>query len=324
LRGVPAAPRALAAALLLVILAPLAGCGGGATATVAAQGSGPRLRWAPPHLDDPVTIRLGDGYTTSRLPPDQDAVIELPDTVKRGGVTIEGGHDVVIVGGQIAIPQGTPMGIENNRFRTGVYIKGATGTVHVEGVRLAAGRGVEWDAVDVAAPRATVQLENIRADRLHGSLDGFHADVVQPWGGVRNLRIDRLTASSDYQGVTIPVDAGPIGRAELGNVDVSGLGDGSGGGGHLLWLTSGTEGCDSYPVQLRRFYVEPRPQAKFSKSVWPQVKHPPGCAALVRRGTISWPQLPSVRGAVLHGAPSRSFVPAGVAGLDYASPGYRR
>jgi hypothetical protein len=315
-----AAPRAWVAALLLAAVAALVGCGGGATATVAAQGQGPKLRWAPPHLDDPITVRLGDGYTTTKLAPDQDARIELPDTVKRGGVTIEGGHDVVIVGGQIAIPPGTPSGIENNRFRTAVYVKGATGTVHLEGLRLSAGQGVEWDAVDVAAPAATVQLENVRADRLHGTLDGFHADVIQPWGGVRNLRVDRLTASSDYQGVTIPVDAGPIGRAELGDVNIKGLGDGSGGGGHLLWLTSGTDECDSYPVQLRHFYVEQRPEAKFSKSTWPQVGHPPACGARVQRGTISWPRLPSITGVVLHGQPPRGgFVPVG-----YASPGYRR
>lgn len=322
--GALAAPRACVAALLLSAFVALVGCGGSATTTVAAQGPGPKLRWAPPHLDDPVTVRLGDGYTTTKLPPDQDARIELPDTVKRGGVTIEGGHDVVIVGGQIAIPPGTPPGNENNRFRTGVYVKGATGTVHLEGLRLSAGREVEWDAVDIAAPEAIVQLENVRADRLHGSLDGFHADVIQPWGGVRNLRVDRLTASSDYQGVTIPVDAGPIGRAELVNVNIQGLGDGSGGGGHLLWLTSGTAECNAYPVQLRSFYVEPRPEAKFSKSTWPQAGHPPACGARVHRGTISWPLLPSVTGAVLRGRPPRgAFVPVGVAGLGYSSPGYR-
>lgn len=317
--------RALLSMATLLLTASAAGCGGDDPRPVPDRGSSAKLRWAPPELEDPVSIQLDDGYSSTRLPTSQDAVLHLPSSVKRGAVTIEGGHDVVIVGGRIAIPAGTPSGTENNRFRTGIYIKGATGTVHVEGVRLSAAEDVEWDAIAIAAPEAVVQLENIRADRLRGTYEGLHADVIQPWGGVKSLRVDRLTASTNYQGITIPVDLGPIGRAQLSNVNLRGLAEGVEGGGHLLWLTSGNESCDSYPVELRNVFIEPRPEAKFSKAFWPQLEHPPECGARTRDGVATWPQLPDVEGEVLVGPPPRgSFVPLGRAGLEYVSPGYRR
>ena len=319
-----ATSRRIAVATAVLALLGLCSCGTSSSTSVAARSGTAKLRWGPPRLDDPVTIDLDGGYTDTRLSTSQDAIINLPDTVKRGGVTIEGGRNVVLIGGQVTIPAGTPAGVENNRFRTGLYIKGATGTVHVEGVRFSGAVDTEWDAVDIAAPAATVQLENVRADRLRGSFEGFHADAVQPWGGVEALRVDRLTASSNYQGITIPIDNGPIARAELSNVDLHGFGTGEDGGGHLLWLTTGADTCTSYPVRLRHVFIEPRPETKFSKAFWPHLGHPPECGARTRDGIATWPGLPYVDGGVLFGAPRRgSFVPAGLAGLDYVSPGYR-
>ena len=162
------------------------------------------LRWPPPRLVDPATIKLpSTGYTESQLDPDRDYIVDLPARDKRGGVTLIGGHNVVIVGGHITVPRSAQ---PEDRFRRALYIKDATGTVHVEGVVLDSAPGAVWDGIDIAAPEATVQLENVRVDGVRGSLAGYHGDVVQPWGGVRALRVDRLSASSDYQGLTIPID----------------------------------------------------------------------------------------------------------------------
>lgn len=303
----------------------LYGCSASARDSTEARVARGKLRWAPPALSDPETIDLGDGYSNTKLEPTQDAILRLPDGVKHGAVTIEGGNDIVLIGGAIKIPPGTPPGVANNRFRIGLYIKGTTGTVHAEGLSFSAAPGVEWDAIDINAPQATVQLENIRAERLRGGYDGLHADVIQPWGGVRVLRVDRLSASSNYQGLMIPIDRGPIGRAVLSRIDLRGLSADAVEGGHLLWLTSGTRTCAGYPVQLRDFYIEPRPGVPFGKSVWPQWRRPAGCNARARHGVITWPGLTSVNGGVRAGSPPRGeYVPPGVAGSAYASPGYHR
>jgi hypothetical protein len=281
------------------------------------------LRWAPPELRDPETIALDDGYTDMTLDPERDYVIELPHGDKHGGVTIEGGHDVVLIGGHVTLPPGAPPGAANDRYRTGLYLKGQTGTVHVEGLLLDAAPGVRWDAIDIDAPAATVQLENIRADGVRGGFHSFHADVVQPWGGVRALRIDRLTASSNYQGLTLPIDKGPIGGARISHVDLHGLAAGAQGTGHLLWLTTGSRTCHDYPVLLHDVYVSPRAGETLADGVWPQRGRPRGCAARVRRGVASWPRLPAVHGVVHAGSPpDGAYVPPGVAGAGYVSPGY--
>lgn len=311
-----AAPPSLALALAALLLA---GCGGADS-----DPSGELLRWPPPILSDPERIEVSEGYTHITLAPDEDATIHLPAGKKRGGVTVEGGNDIVIIGGEIAVPASSEDAGLESRHRTGLYIKGATGTVHVEGIRFGGAEGAEWDAVAIAAPAATVQLENIRVDHVRGSFAGLHGDVVQPWGGVESLRIDRMTASSNYQGLMIPTDLGPIGEADLSHVDLRGLDQDAEKGGHLLWLTSGASGCAAYPVRLRRLYVEPRSDLSLGGSVWPEGERPAGCAARVTAGTASWPRLPSVQGVVRSGSPAGGpYVPLGTAGGDYVSPGYR-
>jgi hypothetical protein len=306
----------------LLVAALAAGCGGG-EARPAASSVEP-LRWAPPSLVKPLRVQLGDGYTNTTLGPRTDARIVLPKHDKVGGVTIEGGHDIVLVGGEITVPvAAAPSGAENDRYRTAIYIKGATGTVHIEGVRLTGEPGADFDGIDIAAPEATVQLQNIRVDGVTGGFHGFHGDVVQPWGGVADLRISRLTGSTNYQGLMLPVDLGPIGSAEISRVNLRGQDREVDEGGHLIWLTAGSRSCLSYPMKLRAVFLRPRRDRRFARSVWPEVGRPDGCAAKHAGGSVSWPALPQVEGSVRDGAPPRGdFVPPGLAGVRYSSPGY--
>jgi hypothetical protein len=268
---------------------------------------------------NPTTIVLGNGYTRTTLSPTRDYVIRLPDTVKTGGTWIIGGHDVVIVGGAIAISADAP---SDTSHRTGIYIKDATGTVHVEGVSIDAAGGAAIDGIGISAPQATVQLENMRVVGLHGGFNSFHADVVQPWGGVGDLRIDRLTGSSDYQGLTLQQDIGAIGSAQLSHVDLTATDPPTiDGGGHMLWLTSGSSSCSAFPITFGDVYVQPRSGRTMPNSVWPQKNTPTACH---ESGTSfgTWPDLP-YSGGVNAGAPADgSYVPADVAGLGYDSPGY--
>jgi hypothetical protein len=312
------------AACLVLLVAVAQGCG----AEADSAGSGGRvphaagLRWAPPKLDDPIAIEAPrGGFTEFQLDPGRDYVVELPAAAKVGGLTLVGGHDVAIVGGEITVPA-VPGGTEvDDRLRRALYLKDATGTVHVEGVLLDAAPGATWDGIDIATPEATVQIENVRVTGVKGSAAGFHGDVVQPWGGVKALRIDRLSATSDYQGLTIPVDQGPIGAARISRVDLHRI-PRDPGRGRLLWLTSGSSTCDSYPVRLKRVFVEPRPSRRtgLGNAVWPGTGRPPQCGARTTGGVATWPALPTVVGEVRAGVPPHGpYVPPGLAGVGYVS-----
>ena len=65
-----------------------------------------KLSWAPPKLDHPETIELGDHRDWGlKLKKDRDYVIKLPkDKPFIGELNIYGGHNVVLIGGEIRIP----------------------------------------------------------------------------------------------------------------------------------------------------------------------------------------------------------------------------
>ncbi len=271
---------------------------------------------------NPTTIDLGTGYTHVTLSTSRDYILKLPNIEKVGGTWIDGGHDVVVIGGAITIPTGTQPGTAYDAERNGIYIDNSTGTVQIEGVSIDGSGGAEFDGIDIAAPAATVQLENLRITEVRGKFSNFHADVVQTWGGVKDLRIDHLTATSNYQGLTLDEDLGPIGSAEISDVDLTATTEPPlDKGGHMLWLTSGSESCSGFPVSLSNVYVQPRPGWTLGESVWPQDDAPLACH---ETGVTSaaWPALP-VTGSVQAGIPPEgSYVPAGVAGIGYVSPGY--
>lgn len=260
-------------------------------------------------------MRLGTGFTASQLDPRRDYRIVLPEQKKIGGTVLEGGRNIVIVGGQVSADPNTTSDFE----RRGIYIKNAVGTVHIEGVEID-GAGLPFDGIAINAPEATVQIQNVRVTNLNGSYDGFHADVIQPWGGVRDLRIDRVTGSSNYQGLFLQPDLGPIGSATIQNVDLTHTGPASSSGAYMVWLANG---CTSYPISLSEVYVGSDVAWDLNRMVYPSATAGPAeCAAQVSGGSASWPRLP-ITGSVVQGSPAGgSFVPAGVAGTGYVSPGY--
>jgi hypothetical protein len=275
------------------------------------------LRWPQPRLEQPRVVRLGTGMTVTDMDPKRDYIVKLPHAVKRGATVLKGGRNVVLVGGEIEIPRRAKGSTE----RRAIYVKDNAGTVHIEGV-LIRGRGV-GDGIAIAAPRSTVQVQNSRIVDLRGSYAGWHADVLQPWGGVRSLRIDRLTGSSNYQGLQIPRDLGRIGAADIRNVDLSYTNRRPATGGYLLWLATGADSCRGYPVRLRRVYLAPKRGRSLADSVWPPATFDRGCAARRAGSGIGWRRLP-VAGRVRPGPPRGGhLVPAGTAGLDYTTPGYR-
>jgi hypothetical protein len=279
-----------------------------------------RLRWAPPELSDPETIELGTGETLRHLDPARDYIIELPDEKKVGATILVGGRNIVIRGGHVAIEPGR----ESDTYRRAIYIKNATGTVHIEGVLIDGSGGGPFDAIAINAPEAIVQIQNVRAVGVSGSFEGFHADVVQPWGGVKELRIDHLTASTDYQGLQIEQSLGPIGRAVLSNINLSHVAGGPNADEttFLLWLTSGTTCRNEYPVEIEEVYVAPRSGWTAAEVVWPPARPSLECHAEEDDRRVFWPLLP-VAGSVHEGRPvDGDFVPEGLAGIGYAERFY--
>jgi hypothetical protein len=173
-----------------------------------------RLRLQPPRLDDPKHVDLdtkadycrdtsptgGDGS----LEAGQDYLIRLPSTPLPCPLDVRGGHDIVIKGGEIAIPD-INESPRNPELHRGLYLTGQTGTVHIEGVRL---RGSELSVPIVLneANGATVQIQQVRADRIftdYPNSQPLHADCVQTWAGPKVLRIDGYTCTTDYFGLQL-------------------------------------------------------------------------------------------------------------------------
>lgn len=256
------------------------------------------LTWAPPTLEDPETIQLTEDNSSLDLRDNQDYILELPDEplVVRGGVTISGGRNIVLIGGEIQPTQG-----EATREGRALFLQGQTGMVHIEGLLLAGDdltEGINLDQRD----GAVVQLQNIRVETVNGEEEGHHADVIQSWAGPSELRVDRLSGSTTYQGMFLLPnqfgDQDPPREFDLRNVDLVG----QGGSGYLLWRDDAT-----WPISLTNVWVNPADRgAERDKVLW----------ARGEQNRDSWDD---VRIGVPPGGP---FVPEGAAGVGYESPGY--
>ncbi|MBO1750638.1 hypothetical protein J4G33_02340 [Actinotalea sp. BY-33] len=264
-----------------------------------AVASSPRLSWAPPTLTDPITIDVTSANRDLRLAPGQDYVLRMPSTPLSGagGLIVNGGDDVVLIGGEITIPSGVGTVEGANR---GLYLRDQTGTVHVEGLRISgAGLG---EGINLSQPHgAVVQLQNIRVETVHGSQAGHHADVIQTWNGPRELRVDGLSGATTYQGLfLLPQQHGAVQpqRMDLRRVDLRG----TSASGYMVWRDS-----LSWPLTLSDVWVQPSSTGSPDTYLWPR-----GSGA----GTQAWP---SVAVGV---PPGGQFVPSGLAGTGYVSPGY--
>jgi hypothetical protein len=182
----------------------LGGIGGVVTAVVATTPAaverslgGPLLAWAPPVLSSPVTVAVpSSAPAVLNLDSGKDYVLNLGHLSGPGGLTVNGGHNVVIIGGQITA---SPDGVESHGWAMRFYDQ--TGTVHIEGVLIDSSN----DGITIQAPQAVFQIENVRIANNHAFRDDFssaHPDLIQTWSGPTAVRIDRFTGYSDYQGFT--------------------------------------------------------------------------------------------------------------------------
>jgi hypothetical protein len=304
----------------------------GSSPTTGLAAAGP-LKWAPPALSSPKTVSVPSGQDpyVLNLNTGQDYIVTLPAAGLHGTLEINGGHNVVLTGGEIVVPSSANQSDNGaDGSDTALYVRGSTGVVHLEGLLLRGEANVQFDGIDVNAPEAVVQVENVRMSELYGSQTTEHADAIQTWGGAKALDIDRLTADGDYQGLTInPNNGNSVTSSDIENVNLTvdprpaALAESSVGGGIMLWLTTETSTCNARPVKLSNVYIDNESgRVPSTETIWPSPTSGLPCAAVISGGRASWPGLPVSGSVSLSAPPAGSFVPAGVAGLSYLSPGY--
>lgn len=255
------------------------------------------LSWAPPELDDPERIELSEENRALELEDDQDYELVLPDEPLEavGGVTVVGGRNIVLIGGEVSVPDS---GDDTGSAVRGLFFQDQTGTVHVEGVAIT-GEGLREGINLDQREGAIVQVQNVRVDTVRGSEEGHHADVIQTWAGPKELRVDGLSGSTTYQGLfLLPQQFGDQDEPDgfdFRRIDIVGEEDSA----YLFWRDDG-----DWPIEVSDVWVSPQFEDR-SDFLWPR-DDSAGSWTDIQIGT----------------PPDGPFVPEGLAGVGYTSPGY--
>lgn len=279
----------------------------------------PKLAWAPPKLENPVTLDLSQEakWRSFKLKKDQDYIVQMPkDRPWIGELNLYGGRNVVLIGGEVRIPSpeedssfGKGEDGKEKRSRRAVYLKGQTGIIHVEGL-LISGKGLhEGFNLDEREPGCVVQLQNIRCETLHGSFKENHADVIQSWAGPAVLRVDRLTGFTTYQGFFLlpnqhfALDKGGFLPTKWDFRHINLIGTAA--SAYLLWCPDN----HGFPIEIEDVWVKPSSKNAGDRDafLWPKPK---------QKGDKTWEKVQ------VGLPPEGEFVPEGAVGLVYASPGY--
>ena len=312
--------------------------------------TGSGLKWAPPEgcekyqqVDIPTNKRL----VILDLDPAIDYLLTAAGTVE-GQVDIRGGRNIVWIGGHIQMEGFSPNATGQQRRALVISDAGGERTgrvVHIEGV-LCDGDDLA-EGVNTDCPSAIVQLVNNRVElvKIKSADDrdnrGNHADLLQPWGSQLEMRVDMFTGRSNYQGFYLREAFNAVlGSYHLSRINVEGI----------ETTTAINNGGDGLPYANVRFFrsddlAEVGPWILDGDTVW--VKgHPNGFGAgelaeivyppptlVARDGLgeyVEWPGVtltdgrPFAVGRIRDGVPpTGDYVPAGVAGIGYVSPGYQ-
>jgi len=276
------------------------------------------LTWAPPTLTNPVTYHVSGTPGIIRAADGQDSVVKFDGPVTKR-LWLEGGRNWIISGGEININQPWPDEDDRNAFN----VKNVTGVVHIEGVYVH-GTYVN-DGIKGCAREAILQIQNTRVVDLKGSQDGYHSDVIQPYCGFRELRVDGLTGSSQFQGLMFQAVWGSYGKTTLKRVNLVGIAPQDG------YSINVVEGCCNNdgnrfvdgPISMSDVYVSPdvshnsgnllgnvRPWGDWIIATDPAT----GRDYAEHRADVP----PQIVGRVWKGTPpSGDFVPSGSVGMGY-------
>jgi hypothetical protein len=319
------------------------------------DGAGVPLRWAPPALTDPITLQLPpSGNVTLNLDNSRDYIIKYPNVRRVGETELIGGRNIVIIGGASTIAPHYGIDVRNLQLLDKPGVQNGR-IIHIEGLDIDGSGGGEADGIGIGTPSAIVQIENVRVTGLIGHLASTHADVIQTWGGVKELRLYDVTGASHYNDLYLRRENSPlgppIGPVTLDHVNMFGYANPSGWdiSSTIRALSIGTQPANSEcnnknqcgpadpdsttncqlssPVTLNDFYGDP-PSGPLQRFMWPSDYMPAsGCASTASADGQSayWPALSGlVDGDMQLGPPpGGDFVPAGSVGVGYTSPGYQ-
>ena len=313
--------------LILVVLAARAVLTGEAGFVSQPALASERLTWAPPQLNNPLILRPTNDRATFWNDPNnkKDCLVEMPDYPLRRGLNIYNCHHVVIIGGEIDIPwQGDNPDIPSRRM---LIVQDATGIVHIEGLW---GHGEDISEGIVGFSRESIiQIQNVRIDHIRArdqvNFTDNHPDLIQSWGNAKEIRVDRLTGSSDYQGFMLKADDGyPHGPVTIKNTNI--IGDPT--ARYQFWIGSPDQG----DITLENFWMDVPPQrwGGLCNSVWPYCGASYPFKSIISQdeqgrdyATFPGDMTPHVTGRITEGRPPEGdSVPEGVAGISYVSPGY--
>ena len=303
-----------------------------------------RLAWRKPAQSSPQTIKIParsssyNGFTVVRMSTSRDYIIQMPREKKIGGIELQGGRHIHLIRAHVC-----PNPLRINKHKThsavAVLVTGSTGIVHIEGLRTDSttlnGPG---DAIQIRAPKAVVQVQNCFMDKVLGGItnDEVHADVVQlngsdeknPRSAVRELRIDRLTATTNVNGLQFE-NFGPtkVKRVNLSywkaprGIHIYGL---------LGRFADTIDGKCSYSTHyLQDVYFDPTVKGvPLAQAVNPRAQAGYWCRGWVDEidGSVRWPTLPIDGFVRLGESPGNGgdyvLGEGQNPGVNYVSPGY--
>jgi hypothetical protein len=300
------------------------------------------LKWAPPVLENPITVHLNtttsvntaaSGNIDTGLDNTKDYIIVLPSVRRTTTITINGGRNIIVVGGYatLAGAQTDAVILITDQSTNGAPTPQQGRVVHIEGVQVDASGGLSHDGIDYNCPTAIVQIQNCRITGLQGQKSEVHADISQNQGGAQEVRYDHVTGTSNYQGLFCPPGGGTITNGvTISNVDLSyweaNLNNPI---TYLLWSTQTADGTQNNPVNIIGTFVisnDRSGQTVLTNSIWAPSNTP---LSEDGAGNITFASGANVSGSIVDGNKNPSAIPPGGfctamnCGLNYQSPGYR-
>lgn len=285
-------------------------------------GSPAQLTWSPPTLTNPTTRHISNAVSTS-LSGSGDLIVICDEQIRNKQIQLTGWHHVQMIGGA------STWDFNDGTEHRCIKFTGCTGTVHVEGWELTATNNGLLDALVVGnvgtVGNQIIQLQNIRIDYVHNA-GSYHSDGMQLQNGcyLQGLRWDKVTMYghhdnlSNQHGLFANQETGSdlIRGVDIRRTNVVGM-------QHCFW-----QGQSVIDMRFEDVWIS-NSQNGFGYNVWPQADGGPGGSTLPRRSVVSADGSyltfadTNIEGRIEKGPrPGGDFVPAGVAGMSYTSPGY--
>ena len=276
-----------------------------------------KLTWAPPTMSDPKTYRVsGDGPGTIKAAPGQDSIVVFDGPVHRR-IRMEGGRNWIVRGGEV-VNDKQWASIDD---QSGLQFEHVTGTAFVEGVLIHGALGKDGIRVGRGGSQTTLVVQNTRILQRMAGPTGYHADVIQAYGGVKALKVDRMTGHGDYQGQMWKQEPDTtFGPTDFRRVNYRASTP------ELQYTINFVMSKPTQPVTLTEVYSQPDPSfvsGNFCRALVPSAGSTCATDAGGRK-FVTWSGTPiTVNGRVTQGLPPvGDFAPAGMVGLKYVSPGY--